>query len=85
MSEQPIDMDLSDEEREALRGVLNEFRQFLAGDDWVQDAKREAKRRVGERRQASLREQYEQEVADIEHVEGRLRLRDEYRKRGLEI
>lgn len=85
MTEQYIDNDLNDEERDALRGVFQEFRQFLSGDDWVKDAKSEAKRRVYARRQAALREQYEQEVLTVEHVEGRLRLRDKYRKMGLEV
>lgn len=76
---------LTPEETEAIREVLREFKASVDSGGWEVAIKREAKRRVSERRQAALRDDYDAEVASLQHVEERLRLRDKYRKLGLNI
>lgn len=76
---------LTPEETEAMREVLREFKASVDSGGWEVAIKNEAKRRVHERRQANLRDEYADEVGKLDSVEARLRLRDKYRKLGLKI
>lgn len=75
----------NEDEIEALREVLAEFKQSVNSGSWEKAIQAEAKKRVQARRQAALRDDYDAEVASLQHVEERLRLRDKYRKLGLNI